>query len=244
MMSHERLFVPSSNIHKDRAVITERDDINHIKNVLRLKPEERLTILDGEGTLYKGIITSIQKERIELRLLESAILPPPKRRFILVQSLPKNPKMDYIIRASVEIGVSRIIPILGSRSIPKPPSEERLLRWRRIVKMAAEQSRRSHLPSIDPVRSLRDVLKERFDLGIVLYEEERERGLRDIIKGSKDPQNIAIFVGPEGGFSQDEIRMMEGYGVLPCSLGKGILRVETASLVALSILRYEFGDIG
>lgn len=244
-MSHRRFFVPGSSITADQATIIDRDDIKHIKNVLRLKIGDELTILNGEGKVYNGIITSLRRDSIDVKLGEPTFYPSSLRVITLIQSLPKDRKMEYIIRGGTEMGVRRIIPLITSRSIPSPPGRSRLLRWRRVAKAAAQLSGRPYIPMIDEGKSIEEVLKERFDLALVLYEEERRRMLRDVL-GSLDPDpvKIGLFVGPEGGFTQKEIDLLKTHGVLPCSLGEFILRVEVVSLVALSIILYEFGEIG
>lgn len=247
-MIHRRFFVPRTDIVGDQARIADEVDINHIRKTLRLREGDRLLLLDGEGSEYVATISSLTSKEIQLNLVIPPILhPKPEVELTLIQGLPKNPKMDLIIQKATELGITRVIPITTSRSIAIADNR-RLDRWRRIGREAAGQSARVYLPVIQRPSTLGEFLNtapiEENSLFIVLWEGEDHLRLRDILKGDSRLKRLTIFVGPEGGFTEEEVAGMKRRGIISCSLGKQLLRTETAAFVAISIILYELGQLG
>lgn len=256
-MVHRRFFVPGPNITGDRARITDEGDIDHIRSVLRLKKGDEIILLDGEGSEYRAILSSLNARVLYLELtIPPVIHPRPKTILALIQGLPKNPKMEIIIQKATELGITRITPVTTLRSVPIGKMENRFLRWQRIGREAASQAGRAYLPLIErPIsldRFLDGYLIRPRSLSILLWEDEKRVRLRDVLKirlqniryRTWNIDSIDLFIGPEGGFSEEEVSGMKRKGILSCSLGQNLLRTETASLAALSIILYEFGQLG
>ncbi|NMB33328.1 MAG: 16S rRNA (uracil(1498)-N(3))-methyltransferase [Clostridium sp.] len=245
-----RFFVDGENIFAD-SIIIEGNDVNHIKKVLRLKRNDKITIADGKGTDYEVKITEIEKASITTSILNTkrnAAEPPID--ITLFQGVPKSEKMDFVIQKSVELGVGSIIPLTTERTIVKLTEEKevqkKLRRWNRISMEAAKQSGRGVIPVVKQPTDFKSALNtlKNSSLSVIPYEGERENGLRKIIPSGFSAGEIFIFIGSEGGFTKQEIESAVNYGVHPVTLGPRILRTETAGIVALSILMYEIGDVG
>ena len=234
-----RFFVSKDQIH----AITG-SDVHHIKAVLRMKAGDQLELLDGTGKIYKAKISEIRKDKIICKVLSSRIEETDfKVKVTLAQCLPKAKKMDLIIQKCTELGVSRIIPVLSERSIAKGEKPER---WKKIAKEAAEQSSRSMIPEITALTPFEEVLKLKpeFDLALIPWELEKETTLKSILtthlpagKAGK-PNHLLILIGPEGGFSRKEMKLAKDAGFTSITLGKKILRTETAGMAILAMLIY------
>lgn len=243
-----RFFVSPDNIKPPEIFITN-SDVNHIKNVLRLVVGEEVVVCDGFGNEYQAKIIEIERDKIRLDIVEKF----PDRniyfpQITLFQSLPKSSKMDLIIKQTTELGIFRIVPLVTERTIVKLDSaalRNRLDRWRKIAVEASKQSQRNTIPEISDSINLantEDVLKE-FDLILVPWEKEKKKSLRDVFSRSGF-KNIAIIIGPEGGFSEDEIKKLMSFDVKTITLGENILRTETAGIVVLAIMLYELDCFG
>lgn len=248
-----RFFVDSGNIFEDQGkiLINEIEDIKHLTKVLRLGQGDEIEINNKKKTDYKVRILKIDKKYIECEILEKSISKTEADiEIVLFQGLPKGSKMDLIIQKNVEIGINRIIPFLSKRTVVKVKDKKseakKIERWQKIANEAAKQCKRGILPEIENVVeicALKDRLKE-FDKVILPYEEEKGNGMRSALSNKVDIKKIGIIIGPEGGFSEEEIYMLAELGAFPVSLGPRILRTETAGLVASSIVMYELGDLG
>ncbi len=242
-----RFFVDPSQINMDdKRVIIMGDDVNHIKNVLRMGAGEEISVSNGmDGNEYRCAILSLETDRVvcELRFVKEDGVELPSRIY-LFQSLPKGDKMEFIIQKAVELGVYGIIPVASKRCVVKldrKKSAARTTRWQSIAEAAAKQSRRSVVPQVSEVTGFEDALKMSADMDVKLipYELAGEMArTREIIDGLEAGQDIAVFIGPEGGFDEGEIRMAEGFGVRPVTLGRRILRTETAGMTVLSWILY------
>ncbi|MGI6777456.1 MAG: 16S rRNA (uracil(1498)-N(3))-methyltransferase [Acetivibrionales bacterium] len=244
-----RFFVSNQNIFADNIMITG-EDVNHIKNVLRLKTGEEIILCDGNGKEYIAAIEGYETDKIRTVIREmklSSTEPPVK--ITLFQGIPKSDKMDFIIQKSVELGVSRVVPVVTERTVIRLHSgkdtEKKVNRWRRICLEAAKQCNRGIIPDIEFPISFEQALEfsKESDLKIIPYEKQKECCLSDIIKNGS-AGTVSLFIGPEGGFSEDEIEKAGLYNVKPVTLGPRILRTETASIAVMSILMYEIGDLG
>lgn len=213
----------------------EGEDALHITKSLRMKEKDRLTLCDINGVEYECEIKSVGVS-VEVLVLESkACENEPTVKVTLYQGLPKSDKMELIIQKAVELGVTRIVPLITSRCISRPDTksmEKKIKRWQKIAKEAAKQSRRGLIPKIDNIIDLKDIRSKDEDEAcfMVFYENGGEK-IRNII--NKKPRDISIIVGPEGGFSEEEIAFLSEQNVKIATLGKRILRTETAPLAAL-----------
>lgn len=215
------------------------EDAKHIAKSLRMKKGEKLTICDKNQIEYLCEIIGFEAEKVLLKILsKSSCKTEPPLSITLFQALPKSDKMDFIVQKSVEIGAIKIVPILTSRCISRPDDksfQKKLLRWNKIAKEAAEQSHRGIIPKVQKLISLKEFLPslKDFDQSFVFYEKGGNSLKKTFLNESK---KIAIIIGPEGGFEETEINDLKSHGAIVSTLGKRILRAETAPLVALSNL--------
>lgn len=235
-----QFFVQQEQFAQDKIVILG-SDVNHIKNVLRMKSGERVRISISEnGRSFFGTIDTISDDAVHV-LIESEDETGTElsNRIYLFQGLPKGDKMELIIQKAVELGVYEIIPVAMKNCVVKLDEKKaasKVKRWQAISESAAKQSKRTLIPEIKMPLTWKAALKMAEELDIVLIPYENERGMeatREILRGIEKGQSIGIFVGPEGGFSPEEIEMAEGKRI---SLGRRILRTETAGLALLSML--------
>lgn len=239
-----QFFVPSENIQGNRIVITG-DDVNHIKNVLRMKVGEEIAVSNGEdGKEYRCGIASIGDEIVcTLRFIKEDGVELPTK-ITLFQGLPKADKMELIVQKAVELGAYEVVPVSMARSIVKLDDKKqktKITRWQSIAEAAAKQSKRSIIPQIQPVMTMKQALSyaKEMDMLFVPYElaDDMEK-TRELFEEVKPGQHIGFFIGPEGGFDEAEIQLALDSGAQPITLGKRILRTETAGMTVLSILMY------
>lgn len=237
-------FVAPEAIRGNTAEITG-EDVNHIKNVLRMKPGEEITVNDGSFD-YLCRIEELQKELVSACIIEKksceSELP---AAIYLFQGLPKADKLETIIQKCTELGVSEIIPVAMKRCIAKlePKKEEaKLKRWQLIAQSAAKQSGRGVIPKISTVLSYEAALHRASQMNHILIPYEKARNMeatREALRMIKPGEEAAIFIGPEGGFEESEIALAEEKGAKAITLGRRILRTETAGMTALAMLAYE-----
>ena len=240
-----QFFVPAENIQGNRIVITG-DDVNHIKNVLRMKVGEEIAVSNGEdGKEYRCGIEAIGDEIVcSLRFIKEDGVELPSK-ITLFQGLPKADKMELIIQKAVELGVYEVIPVSMARSIVKlddKKQKSKLARWQGIAEAAAKQSKRSIIPQVGAVMTMKQALSYagEMDMLFVPYELAEDMGkTRELFDQIKPGQHIGFFIGPEGGFDETEIALALENGAQPITLGKRILRTETAGMAVLSILMYQ-----
>ncbi|MBR4413179.1 MAG: 16S rRNA (uracil(1498)-N(3))-methyltransferase [Lachnospiraceae bacterium] len=234
-------FVDKSNII-DKTIIIEGQDFNHIKNVLRMREGEEISVGNGEDeNEYRCAIESFEEDRVICKLLfikEANVELPSK--VILYQCLPKADKMEMIIQKCVELGVSEIIPVASKRCVVKlddKKASSKISRWQAIAEAAGKQSKRAYVPLIGQVMKFSDAVKDadRADIKIIPYElSEGMDDTKKVFENIKPGQTVAIFIGPEGGFDESEIDEAVKSGITPISLGKRILRTETAGMTVLA----------
>lgn len=238
-----RFYVTEEQINQNLFMITG-PDVNHIKNVLRMKPGEEIVICNGQGKDCYCIIKRVSDTGIEAEVDQvkdtGTELPV---RISLFQGLPKLDKLELIIQKAVELGVYEIIPIMTARSVvrleDRKKEEKKLSRWQSIAESAAKQSGRGIIPRILPVMTFKEAINYagKLELSLIPYENSKgmsnTRQAMDRIKGC---QNAGVMIGPEGGFEEAEIRLAEANHILPVSLGRRILRTETAGLAVLSMM--------
>lgn len=241
-------FVDSSAIGEGKVRITGAD-LNHMKNVLRMKPGEAVLISDGTGKDYNCQVETYTEGEGILEILseneDSRELP---SRIWLFQGLPKSDKMEVIIQKAVELGAAGVIPVATRNAVVKldaKKAESKVRRWQAIAESAAKQSKRSYIPKVGAVMSLKEAFsyieEQKFDLCMIPYELEKGMdGTKKVLSRLASGQQIAVFIGPEGGFDEEEIRLALEKNVIPVSLGKRILRTETAGPAILALLMMKF----
>lgn len=242
-----QFFVEPSQINvPDKCVVIRGGDVNHIRNVLRMKSGEELNVSNGtDGKEYRCAITAFEEDRVlcELRFVKEDKVELPARVY-LFQALPKADKMEWIIQKAVELGVYRIIPVAAKRCVVKLDEKKaaaKIARWQTIAEAAAKQSKRGVIPEISGVMSFAQAVKLAEDMDVKLIPYELAEGMgktREIIDSLGAGQDIAVFIGPEGGFETSEVESAMERGMIPITLGKRILRTETAGLAVLSWMMY------
>lgn len=240
-----KFFVNSDSIN-DHTITLEDENAKHIGNVLRSKIGDVITVCDGQGRDYECEITEITKKTVIAKITDIFTNDnEPDIKITLYQGLPKADKMELVIQKCIEIGIDRIVPVKTEHAVVKldGKEEKKLIRWNKIAESAAKQCGRGKIPVVDSVMNFKDAINEAVNLdgAIIPYEKEKENSLKTFAKAFKG-KSIGIFIGPEGGFSEDEINFAIEKGVKSVTLGKRILRTETAGLVASVILLYELED--
>ena len=229
-----QFFVEPEQIGPEWATITG-PDVNHIRNVLRMKPGEAVRISDGKGSCYDGTIDTLQSDEIIVRLtgekMESTELPV---EVVLFQGLPKSDKMEWIIQKNTELGVGAIVPVATSRAVVKldeKKADSKVKRWSGIAEAAAKQSKRTLIPEVRSVLSFKQALLESATFDVKLMPYENAEGMaftRKCIGEIRPGAKVAVFIGPEGGFSEEEVKAASEMGFVPITSGRRILRTETA----------------
>lgn len=246
-----RFFIEDSPPEGVSRLVLAGSDFHHIRDVLRLRTGDVITVCDGASNDLDCRIDRFLPDGVELTVISrTSNQSEPLCRVTLYQGLAKGDKMDTIIQKAVELGVTRIVPVACRRSVARldeKNSEKKVLRWQRIAAEAAKQCGRGQVPEIGQLLDFDEAVTEaaRADLGLVPWEGERERSLRSELETAAAlPANpsISVLIGPEGGFDADEITMALGAGIRPVTLGRRILRTETAGIAVLAMIIYHFDD--
>jgi len=244
-----KFFVDSSNIQGSIAKIYG-GDVKHITKVLRLETQSIIILCDGEGFDYVARLTKIENDSLTLDIIDKKqCIAEPELKVTLFQSIPKNPKMEYIIEKCTELGIDSICPVITERTVVRVDSDDaalkKLERWRKIASESVKQCARGAIPTIYDIYSLEETegLVKCLDLVIVAYENERECSLKSVLSENKNISSVGIFIGPEGGFAESEINFLKSLGVKTVTLGNRILRTETAGQAVLSAVMYEFDEM-
>jgi 16S rRNA (uracil1498-N3)-methyltransferase len=245
-----RRFFISKDILSDGNAVIAGNLFRHMAKVLRLKIGTKIILTDEDGASYTGLITKIGRESLTASI-ENTVLEPDSEtgpRITLYQGLPKGSKMEFILQKGTELGVFEVIPFVAGRSIPRLTKDreiERLERWQRIVREAARQSNRQVVPDISPIRDFPDILSSSAQsVKLLLWEKEKSNGLKRVLSALPVPGSVAVMVGPEGGLTQEEAEAAIRSGFIPVTLGRRILRTETAPIAVLAILQFFWGDMG
>ncbi len=227
-----------------------REDAHHILHVLRKELGDHLTVCDGQGQDYKCEVVSASAGEVICRIVEQyPAETEPAVKLTLFQGLPKAEKMEWLLQKGVEIGISEFVPVATERSVVKldrKKAEGKLARWNKIAQSAAKQSGRGILPEVNNVLSIEQAIKtfDKFDLILVLYEEDRGRSLKAILRDQKEvPEKVALWIGPEGGFEPLEVDQLVKAGAVTAGLGPRILRTETAGMTAAALILYEYDQM-
>ena len=229
------------NIAGNTATISG-DDAHHIFRVLRMQPGDALSLCDGVGFEYGAVITSVSADAVVCILgdrqkseVESPV------RITLFQCLPKAGKMETIVQKCTELGVFAVVPVVSARCVvvPNKDFEKKRERYNRVALEAAKQSRRAMVPEVAQLADIKKIDPAAYDLFLTAYEDESARTLKQALRAAGAPKTIALMIGPEGGLEEGEVARLSGAGALSVSLGKRILRTETAGMAMLAQTLYE-----
>lgn len=238
-----RLLLDASAICENEIILHDAAEINHVKNVMRMSAGDEVVISDNSKYEYRARIRTIDAGGIIFDILEKQpFSTEPSVKITLFQGIPKHGKLEEIIRKSVELGAFEVVPVSMARSIPKAGSvSSKIERYRRIALEASKQSGRGIVPEVCdeiPFSALIEKLRN-YDFVLFPYEEEKGFTIKEALRSANVPQTIAVLIGPEGGFSDAEAAALVDIGLSPCSLGKRILRTETAGPAVIAMVLYE-----
>lgn len=242
-------FFVSNNQIKDKKITIVGEDVNHIKNVLRLNIDEKIIICNkNTAKSYIASILNISKEKIACNIIEeNSSTTESNVNIDLFQGLPKSDKMEYIIQKTTELGVKHIYPVVLERcvvKIDKKDESKKISRWQKIAESAAKQSKRDFIPTVENIINLENICKNisKYDIILLAYENEESNTIKQELQkiDKRENTNIGVVIGPEGGFTEKEVDTLIKAGAKCVTLGKRILRTETAPLVMLSDIIYEF----
>ena len=250
-----RFFVDPANIKEKSIVIDSKEDIKHLAKVLRLKPGDEVEVSDGNEWEYTAVISDITNDAVTADITDKqAFAREPVLDVTLFQGIPKQTKMDSIVQKTVELGVKRIVPVFMDRTVAvdKGKSDRKVQRWQKIASESVKQCRRGVIPQVAEPVSFDEAVEEMTacDLIVFPYENEKDMTIKDLLRsgaGANDNRSkagteinsVAVIIGPEGGFSDAEAEKITAAGGRPVSLGKTILRTETAGPAALAMIMYE-----
>ena len=229
-----------------KSVIIRGADVNHIKNVLRMRPGEEVAVSNGiDGREYRCGILALEEDcvRLELRFIKEDGVELPAKIY-LFQGLPKQDKMELIVQKAVELGASQVVPVATRRSVVKldeKKAAKKTQRWQQIAESAAKQAGRGYIPQVSSVLSYPEALQMAGELDVLLIPYELAEGMeeaRKVVASIAQGQSVGIFIGPEGGFEKEEVDAAIRQGAKAITLGRRILRTETAGLAILSILMF------
>lgn len=251
-LSLRRFLVENLEIKNGFCVITGRE-AHHISRVLRMGRGDGLVLLDGKGGRFIAEVQSISHEGIKIQIKKPlAPVQLPAFEITLCQAVIKSASMDYLIQKTSELGVARIFPFFSSRSVVHLKADrlrKKRHRWKEIAHSAAKQCNRDIPAEIGPPTSFEQQLaslSKAPGLKVILWEKETSQDLKSLLKHrdpGHDPERFTGMVGPEGGFTPEEVSTAEQAGFIPVSMGRRILRAETAALVLVAIVQYEWGDL-
>ncbi|MEE9566186.1 MAG: 16S rRNA (uracil(1498)-N(3))-methyltransferase [Desulfobacteria bacterium] len=244
-----RFFLDREMILSEKPTLTG-PDVKHIRTVLRLKPGEEIFLFDGKGSEYRARITASTPKTIILSVLERfpSISESPVE-ITIGQGLLKAKKMDRIVRQVTELGIYALIPLLAKRSVPRPRPErwaEKEQRWETIAQESLKQCGRSQMPCLEPPTSFKELVavSRTHDLKIIFHEGNPGEESNLYLNDPRDVRSVLALIGPEGGFTPNEVQMALEGGFVSVSLGPRILKADTAVVAVCAVLQYAFGDAG
>ena len=252
-----RFFIPQKEINwqEKKANLSSPDQLHKISRVLRLRTDDQIVLLDGSGIAYNAQIISLLPKSVQCKLLSrKALNTEPDLKITIAQSLLKGSKFDYALQKNTEIGAYDFIPLVTERTVIKPEEDEigkdtdnKTIRYQRIVRDAAEQSERGLIPKVYNTISVEELCKQNlsgYGLKLVCLERSQTNGIKEILNSVQDRvQKVLIVIGPEGGLSENESKLFTSDGFVSVSLGKRIFRAETVGIVISSILFFYFNEL-
>ena len=237
-----KFFSPASGISADKVIINDREQVHHIKNVLKLKAGEKVAVFDESENEYNCVICELKdKAYLNIEKKTPADNSKEKVKLTIACAIPKKAKIDDIIDKLVQLGVFRIIPLMTERVVVKLDKHKEALRyerWKKIALSAVKQCKRNSLVIVEPVKDFKDLIKEsrEFDLKLIPYLLGKRQSIKEVLSDSK-ASNILVLIGPEGDFSAREVSLAREAGFIPVTLGDLVLRVDTAAIAAASFIR-------
>ncbi len=244
-----RFFVSPEALRNNR-VLLRGPTVHQIRDVLRMRAGDSILLLDNSGWAYHAELVMVEPDVVRGRIVEKwRLATEPRAHITLYQSLLKGQKFDLVLQKGTELGVVAFVPVIAARCLVgsvDDVSDLRVERWQKIIVEAAEQAGRACLPNLSNAMLFPHACQTVAEKGLALipWEGERSRGLREALQESPKSKEINVFIGPEGGFTEEEISTAESCGIVPVSLGPRILRAETAGLAASAAILYELGDLG
>ncbi|MDH7485725.1 MAG: 16S rRNA (uracil(1498)-N(3))-methyltransferase [Anaerolineae bacterium] len=249
----QRFFVPPTAIQNDRVTLTG-PVVHQLTHVLRLSPGQRIVVLDDSGWEYTVELQRLGRGQAEGQIVERwEAQGEPRTRLTLYQAVLKGERFAWVLQKGTELGIAAFVPLLCARNVVRDPAavRQKLPRWQAIVREAAEQARRGRLPRLAaplPFAEACAQAQAAGGLSLLAWEEETATSLKATLRAGLSnlqlpTSNIQLFIGPEGGFTPDEVALAQAQGIRPVSLGRRILRAETAGLVAAAIIFYELDDL-
>lgn len=248
-----RFFIAKENLIQETrlARITDKNDIKHAAKALRVEIGEKIELCDNAGMEHICEVTVIESDYIECTVIESEMN---KREseidITLFQGMPKADKLEMIIQKTTELGVLKVTPVQMKRCVAKwkddKSASKKLERWNKIAFEAAKQSKRGRIPSVENPISIKQLKAEieSYDLVILPYENEDAKGIGEVIGHASEIKKIGVIIGPEGGFDEEEVKLLSESGAKSVKLGPRILRTETAGVVTVALVQYVLGDLG
>lgn len=229
-------------------------DAKHISKVLRMQPGDELQVVSDDGITALAKVVAIDADSVTVECIEKiAELHEPRVKIVLAQGLAKGEKMDFIVQKAVELGATSIVPVAMEHSVVRldgAKAAKKVERWQKIAEAAAKQSKRDIIPEVQNLQSMKELLATNScTTKIIAYECEDRMSLKEALQAAEQNlpggiSDLLLIIGPEGGISPQELELARQAGAVPVSLGKRILRAETAGLVAMSAIFYETGDLG
>lgn len=245
-----RRFFVEAPIEPDRPCLITGSEARHIVKVLRMGPGDRVALMDCGGTRFQGVIQSVTRHDVTVIPEKPLPSPPPSSvQIVLCQALLKSGPMDYLIQKTSELGIDAIFPFVSQRTIVRLEGERsanRLRHWSEISRSAAKQAGRitpARIAAPSPLEELTEKWRSEKGLKAILWEGEGDRDLKTLLRGPDQVEKFIGIIGPEGGFAGKEVELAEDAGFIPVSLGTRILRAETAAIVMVAIVQYEWGDL-
>lgn len=237
-----RFFLPSSLFNSDEIILPP--EVSHqVHRVLRLKTGDEIILLDNDGYEYAAVLQTVGEACTAAIRSKNVSQGDPHTKIRMILALTQREKFEFILQKCTEVGVSEFLPVITSRTLIQKSgdTQDKYPRWQKILREAAEQSRRGRIPALLPVTEFTQVIKQQDDsLKLLLWEDESKTGFRESLCGYKG-NSLTLAIGPEGGFSSEEVDLASHNGFTPVTLGKRILRMETAAILAAGLALYELG---
>lgn len=239
-----RFFIEPGAISGGKAVLMGTD-AHHLFSVLRLKKGDEVELFSGDGQVHLARIEQGGADRVELTLLTASNTPPGHLSIHLGQALLKGKKMDLVVQKCTELGVAAIHPYLSTHTKAAVPDQGKIQRWQRIIQESCKQCNQPWPPACQPACSFTDLLAQAqdYELGLICWEQAAAPPLATVVADLAPPKSLLVLIGPEGGFSPEEIRQAGNAGLLSVGLGRRILRAETAAIAVIALLQYIFNDL-
>ena len=237
-----RFFIDNIKFSDNYIILNDPAQLHHLRDVLRIKPSEKVAVFDNSGNEYLVLVVEVGTLSAKLELIERKIHDDPGIKITVACAIPKHAKMDDIIDKLTQLGVECIIPLETERVIVKLNKQkklERLVRWKKIALSAAKQSQRNKLPVVKPICGLKDAIlnADDFDLKLIPTLEDNRKTLKVIFANAVKINRVMVLIGPEGDFTPSEVALAKDSGFLPTSLGKQVLRVDTAAIAVVSFIK-------